>query len=244
MCVVQRLVTSGFVAFLSLPLPNGAIPKPAPHIPPKPAKNQSFQALNFELDFLTLFCYHSNTMSSVYRPLCPAPHPGHSARLMMTIHDFIMALPGLKSGKFAGIVYQRARYGQIFYPAFIPYNPKTPAQQAVRGTFARVSARWRTLNEDQRVLWCAVAQTKMSKPRLGQCGPLTGFLLFVKVNVRLAHQGKPQVDLPPESPRPPQPTVSSRFDQPPLGPTLFLQAHQLMAGRDDAPRPCATGQAL
>ena len=57
MCVVQRLATSEFVAFLSLPLltelgrcsenrplykygaPNGAMPKPAPHIPPKTAKN-------------------------------------------------------------------------------------------------------------------------------------------------------------------------------------------------------------
>jgi hypothetical protein len=37
-----------------------------------------------------------------------------------------------------------------------------------------------------------------SRPRLG-CGPLTGFNLFVKINVRLANRRRPQVDLPPPS---------------------------------------------
>ena len=172
-------------------------------------------------------------MSPVRHPLCPAQPSGHSAHSALTIHDFIMATPGIKSGKFAGIVYQRARYGQIFYPAFIPANPRTPAQQAVRGAFGMVSKRWRTLTQDQRDLWKALAPAIKSRRRLTN-GPLTGFHLFVKINVARVHRGLPLAELPPADPRLPQltgigPFYTSRFDQPPLGPTLFLQANHLLA---------------
>jgi hypothetical protein len=125
------------------------------------------------------------------------------------------------------MVWQSNRYGQYCYRAFIPFNPRTPAQVAVRGVFGAVSARWRTLTEEQRVVWCAVAKHKKSKPRLRQCGPLTGFLLFVKINVALANRGLPQVDLPPEASEASQRIVASlnytgKFDQPSVGPTLFL----------------------
>ena len=172
-------------------------------------------------------------MSSVYRPFWPARHPGHSASSTMTVHEFIMALPGIKSGKFAGTVYQRARYGQIFYPAFVPFNPRTPAQQGVRGTFGMVSARWRTLTQEQRDVWNAVGPTIKSRRRLTN-GKLTGFHLFIKINVARLHRGQPLAELPPADPRLPQltgvgPFYTSWFDQRPIGPTLFLQANQLMA---------------
>jgi hypothetical protein len=133
-----------------------------------------------------------------------------------------------KSGKCGNMVWQSNRYGQYCYPAFIPFNPRTPAQVAVRGTFGAVSARWRKLTEEQRILWCQAARTKKSKPRLRQCGPLTGFLYFVKINVALANRGLAQLDLPPECAPAPQPAGPSRFDltdfdQPPVGPTLFLR---------------------
>ena len=132
-----------------------------------------------------------------------------------------------RSGKRGDMVWQSNRYGQYCYPAFIPFNPRTPAQVAVREVFGAVSARWRTLTEEQRVVWCAVAKHKKSKPRLRQCGPLTGFLLFVKINVALANRGLPQVDLPPEASQASQRIVASlnctgKFDQPSVGPTLFL----------------------
>ena len=152
-----------------------------------------------------------------------------------------MKLPYTKSGKCGGIVWQRARYGQICYPAFIPFNPRTPAQCAVRLTFAAVSKRWRTLTQAQRDVWIAVAWTMMSRPRLAQCGPLTGCQLFVKVNVRLANRGQPQVDLPPPCPGFPRLAIADlfcrrRFGQPPIGPLLFLQAHRLMDACRRAPR--------
>ena len=101
-----------------------------------------------------------------------------------------------KSGKCGNIVWQRNRYCQYSYPAFVPYNPRSAAQVAVRGTFAAVSKRWRTLSQAQRDVWIAVAWTKWSKPRLLQRGRLTGCQLFVNTNVALVRQGEPQVDLP------------------------------------------------
>jgi hypothetical protein len=159
----------------------------------------------------------------------------NSARIVMKVLD----IP--RSGKRGNRVWQSNRYGQYSYAAFIPHNPRTPAQVAVRGTFGAVSARWRTLAEEQRVMWCAVARTKRSKPRLGQCGPLTGFLLFVKINVALANRGLAQVDLPPEYSEASQRIVASlpytgKFDQTPVGPALFLRANKLMVGWDNVRR--------
>ena len=145
------------------------------------------------------------------------------------------------------MVWQRNRYGQYSYPAFIPHNPRTPAQVAVRETFGAVSKRWRGLAEDQRLIWCAVARTKKSKPRLCQCGPLTGFLLFVKVNVAFANRGIAQVDLPPgyaSCSRPAVPNVfdTTTFGQPLVGPVLFLQVNQFMAGWQHQPQEFMAGQ--
>ena len=160
----------------------------------------------------------------------------------MISSGFIMKVLDIpRSGKRGNRVWQSNRYGQYSYPAFIPFNPRTPAQVAVRGTFGAVSARWRTLTEEQRVIWCAVARTKRSKPRLQQCGPLTGFLYFVKINVALANRGLAQVDLPPEYSQASQRIVASlqytgKFNQPTVGPTLFLRAHKPVAGWDNVRR--------
>jgi hypothetical protein len=103
-----------------------------------------------------------------------------------------------KSGKCENIVWQRNRFCQYSYPAFVPYNPHSSAQCAIRGAFSTVSKRWRTLTQEQRDVWIAVASTIQSKPRCDQSGALTGCQLFVKTNVALVHRGEPQVDLPTE----------------------------------------------
>ena len=158
-----------------------------------------------------------------------------------------MKMPYTKSGKCGDTVWQRNRYGAYCYPAFVPANPRTPAQMAVRGTFGAVSARWRELTEEQRIIWCRVAHKKWSKPRLCQKGRLTGILLFMKVNVALANRGLAQVDLPPgylKVPQPALPTLlqSGRFDQPPVGPMLFLLANQLIESWQANPQECLAGQ--
>jgi hypothetical protein len=73
---------------------------------------------------------------------------------------------------------------------------------------------------------------------------LTGFLYFVKINVALANRGLAQVDLPPEHCEAAQRIVLSlnytgRFDQVPVGPTLYLRANQRIGGWDNAPRQLA-----
>src|SRR5512136_885390 len=123
-----------------------------------------------------------------------------------------MAKPYTMSGKLGNMVWQRNRYGPICYPAFIPANPRTPAQQAIRGIFGAVSKRWRTLTGAQRLAWITVAATIRSKPKLDQWGPLTGCQFFVKVNVYVAHRGQPQVDLPPLVFRCPRIAVPSPYD--------------------------------
>jgi hypothetical protein len=144
------------------------------------------------------------------------------------------------SGKRGDRVWQSNRYGQYSYAAFVPANPRTPAQMAVRGVFGGVSARWRKITEEQRLIWCAVAKHKKSRVRLRQCGPLSGFLYFVKINVALANRGVAQVDLPPEHCEAAERAVislnySGRFEQWPVGPTLFLRANRLMGGWNKAP---------
>jgi hypothetical protein len=143
-----------------------------------------------------------------------------------------MAMPYTGSGKCGGMVWQRNRYGQICYALFIPLNPRTPAQRAVRNSFGAVSARWRTLTHAQRDAWNIAGSTKKSRYRFG-CGPLSGFNYFVKVNVALVNRGERQVALPPGRVQPPQPILSGVFDagefaRVPVGSTLFLQANERM----------------
>ena len=139
----------------------------------------------------------------VVRPTPCAQCGRASILIMKTLYN--------KSGKCGDLVWQRNRYGQIWYPAFVPFNPRTPAQVAVRGNFRAVSARRRTLTQEQRDVWIAVAWTQWSKPRLFQRGRLTGCQLFVKTNVPLANQGKPQVDLPLGYVQSPKPPVGAPF---------------------------------
>src|ERR1035441_7985566 len=91
------------------------------------------------------------------------------------------------------------------------------------------------------------AQPAGSRRLLPQCGPLTGFLPFTKVTVPLVNRGLPQVALPMEYSRAPQPAVSSplrisRFDQPPVGPVLFLRANQFIDDWQGHPQEFMAGQ--
>ena len=106
-----------------------------------------------------------------------------------------------QSGKRGLTVSEQGRNGQISRILAIPSNPRTAAQMAVRHALSSVSARWRTLTEEQRSAWRALAMTRKSAPRLGQSGPLTGSQLFAKINCSLATLGAEQVDAPPSFPQ-------------------------------------------
>jgi hypothetical protein len=106
-----------------------------------------------------------------------------------------------QSGKRGLYVSQGGRYGQISRALVIPSNPRTVPQTTVRANLARVTARWRSLQEAQRAAWTAAASGVRSASRLGQSGPLTGQQLFNKINCTLAQFGQAQVDVPPARPQ-------------------------------------------
>ena len=114
-----------------------------------------------------------------------------------------MAEPYTMCGKRAGTVWQRNRYGQIHYAYHSPANPRSPAQQVVRGNFTTASTGWRKLTEPQRLDWCRVGPDHKSRRRLGKQHRLKGFYYYMRINVKLLNRGQPMMDLPPGDPPPP-----------------------------------------
>ena len=100
------------------------------------------------------------------------------------------------------------RYGQTERQYVKPRDPKTQAQITIRSNLARVSARWRTLTEEQRRAWTLGAQDAHTRPRLGKSFRLTGCQLFIKINCARAALGLDQFDDPPKLPE---------FDPNPVG---------------------------
>ena len=151
--------------------------------------------------------------------------------------ELVMKEPYTKCGKCGDMVWQRNRYGPISYPYHVPANPRTAAQRQVRGAFGSVSARWRMLSEEQRLVWCVAGKSEQSRGRLGQRWPLNGFNYFVRVNVALVNRGQAQMDLPPAETLPPTlalPLISHR---------LFLEARGLLPVPAPA-LPASPGPAL
>jgi len=105
-----------------------------------------------------------------------------------------------QSGKRGLNVSQNGRNGQISRALVIPANPRTDAQLRIRGFLAKVAAKWRTLTQELRDAWTAEAGLHQSKPRLGQCGPLTGFQLYAKINCSRLVIGGAEVSAPPAAP--------------------------------------------
>lgn len=105
-----------------------------------------------------------------------------------------------QSGTLGTTVSVRTRYGQTRRPYVSPKNRRTPAQVRIRSNFGRVLARWGALTDEQRTVWAMAAEGVESRPRLGQSGGLSGYLLFVKINSTLAYYGQPPVVAPPERP--------------------------------------------
>jgi hypothetical protein len=106
-----------------------------------------------------------------------------------------------QSGKRGLNVSQSGQFGQISRALAIPANPRIAAQMSVRNVLSRVAARWRSLQETQRVAWMEAVTEAKSNPRLGQSGSLSGFLLFSKINCTLSQFGQDQVDAPPARPQ-------------------------------------------
>jgi hypothetical protein len=101
-----------------------------------------------------------------------------------------------QTGTSGTVVSVRTRYGQVRRPYVSPKNRQTPAQVSIRSKFGHVLARWGQLTDEQRTVWGRAAEGYQSRPRLGQSGRLSGYLLFVKINSTLAYFGQAAVVTP------------------------------------------------
>jgi hypothetical protein len=106
-----------------------------------------------------------------------------------------------ESGKRGLNVSMNGAFGQVSRALATPKLSRTPKQTAVRFRLSRVAASWRALQETQRATWVAAAKSVPSNTRLGQNGPLSGFLLYTKINCTLAQFGMDQVNAPPVRPQ-------------------------------------------
>jgi hypothetical protein len=131
---------------------------------------------------------------------------GAGGRATFTSNMKILDIP--QSGRCGTTVSVQTRYGQVRRRYAVAKDARNPAQLRVRLAFERVVSRWRTLTENQRGDWATATDGVYSRPRLGQSGRLSGYLLFIKVNSILAYLGQALVVVPPERPR---------FDANPVG---------------------------
>ena len=103
-----------------------------------------------------------------------------------------------QSGRAGVYVSVRTRYGLVRRRYAIPTDRRSPAQLHIRSAFARVVALWRALTDAQRAAWTPATEGVNSRSRLGKTYRLSGYLLFIKINLALAYQGVALTVTPPE----------------------------------------------
>ena len=110
----------------------------------------------------------------------------------------ISAIP--KRGRKDSVVYLKTRHGNVARQYVRPRNPRTAEQQAHRQNVRVVSARWRTLTQEQQGAWRVAAASNDFIDEAGRPVRLNGYNLFVSLNSRRADLGLAQFDLPPAKP--------------------------------------------
>jgi len=110
----------------------------------------------------------------------------------------IISIP--KSGRKNSVVYFKGRYGYVARQYVCPKNPRTAEQLAHRSNVRAVTGRWRALSAEQHAAWRTAAANQYSVTESGDPVRLSGYHLFVSLNVRRADLDLPQFDLPPAEP--------------------------------------------
>ena len=105
-----------------------------------------------------------------------------------------------KSGRKGSTVYFKGRNGYVARQYVSPRDPATPWQLAHRENLRTVSRRWRTLASAQRAAWRTASVNRYFITESGDQVRLSGYHLFVSLNVRRADLGLPQFDFPPAEP--------------------------------------------
>jgi hypothetical protein len=103
-----------------------------------------------------------------------------------------------KSGRRGNVVFFMNRNRQRERAYVVPKNVRNAATRRARGAFGALSKAYGALlTEEQRDAWNAAAARVLSRPRLGQCGPLTGQQHFVGINSARARVGSKMLLWPP-----------------------------------------------
>lgn len=99
------------------------------------------------------------------------------------------------SGKMAGIVFSRNRYGMYVRKYAIPVNPATTPQGIIRVAFQTLSNGWKALTQAQRDSWIAGAPSFPQTLPDGSQQVLSGQALYVKFNTVLNYAGVAAVNV-------------------------------------------------
>lgn len=97
------------------------------------------------------------------------------------------------AGKVGGTVFSRNKGGAYAKNRVMPANPRTTAQQNIRGFFGAMSQQWRALSQAQRESWNELAGTFSLNNSLGDAIRLSGIALFQKLNGNLRSLGTPPI---------------------------------------------------
>ena len=98
------------------------------------------------------------------------------------------------SGKIAGSVFSRNRYGAICRQWSKPVNPNTPSQGLIRSVMGQIQNAWRNdLTADQRAAWQQYADNVQVQNRLGETMNLSGFNMFARSNAAALYNDLPLV---------------------------------------------------
>lgn len=107
------------------------------------------------------------------------------------------------SGSIGGTTYSHNKGGMYMRGRGTPYNPNSQRQQATRGVFAAFAAAWTSLlDQSERDLWNAYAQTHPVKGPFGEDVYINGISWYIKLNSRLTDAALPSKKVPPAFPAP------------------------------------------
>jgi hypothetical protein len=100
-------------------------------------------------------------------------------------------------GSVNGVTYSRNRYGLYARSKASPVQPRTPAQAQRRAQLTVLSQRWRTLSENIRAEWRALADELTRSDALGLTYRLSGLQAYLQFNLWRALLGIAPQDNPP-----------------------------------------------
>lgn len=100
-------------------------------------------------------------------------------------------------GKVGDVIFSRNTYGAYVRDYVVPVQPGSSEQVKYQGYYATVIAGWQGLTQTQRAMWIKSAIDWSRKNVFGDGAKLTGFNLYVKLNMNRQKVGLSNFTVPP-----------------------------------------------